>query len=399
MKSILIIIYALGLGGVESSLLGMLETIDTTRFNVDLFLMRHSGELIKKIPDHINLLPEISEYSCLGVPIKDVLKRGKFKIAFGRLRGKIKAHQRVKALKLRPENYVAVEYSHKYTLKYMPCVSTKEYDLAISFLTPHYFVAEKVKAKKKIAWIHTDYSTVDIDIASELLMWEKYDNIISISENVTESFLSVFPELRNKIVLIENIMPMKLLDELVNAFPVNDEMLNDGSVKLLSIGRFSMQKNFDNVPDICKRIMEQGIDVKWYLIGFGGCEGLIRKKISELEMEQHVIVLGKKANPYPYVNACDIYIQPSRYEGKSVAVREAQTLHKPVIITNYATSASQLTDGYDGVIVPMDNEGCAEGIVAVIKDQSLREKLVENTKKNDYSNAKEINKLYRILEV
>ena len=115
-------------------------------------------------------------------------------------------------------------------------------------------------------------------------------------------------------------------------------------------------------------------------------------------MEDRVIILGKKENPYPYIKACDLYVQPSRYEGKCVAVREAQMLGKPVVITNYVTAGSQLTDGVDGVIVPMDNKGCAEGIAKVLRNKELRQKLTENTKKQDYSNAEELEKIYRILE-
>ena len=115
-------------------------------------------------------------------------------------------------------------------------------------------------------------------------------------------------------------------------------------------------------------------------------------------MEDRVIILGKKENPYPYIKACDLYVQPSRYEGKAVTVREAQMLCKPVVITRYATSASQLEDGVDGVIVPMDNEGCAKGIAAVIQDEKLRQHLIENTRNRDYSNAEEIEKIYQVME-
>ena len=110
-------------------------------------------------------------------------------------------------------------------------------------------------------------------------------------------------------------------------------------------------------------------------------------------MEKNVIILGKKTNPYPYIKECDIYVQPSRYEGKCVTVREAQMLKKPVVITRYATSNSQLEDGVDGIIVPMDNEGCAKGILEVIRNYKLQKSLVENCSKRDYSNSKEVNKL------
>ncbi|MEE1244214.1 MAG: glycosyltransferase [Acutalibacteraceae bacterium] len=396
MKKILIFSHAMELGGAERALLGLLETIDTTKYSVDLFLMRHQGELMKYIPDDVNLLPENKKYSCLAIPMKEVIKRRQFGVAFGRLSGLNAARKRVKQLKL-GDNDVALEYSHKYTLRYMPQVSKEEYDLAISFLTPHYFVADKVKAKKKIAWIHTDYAFVEVDKRSQLDMWERYDNIISISDNVTESFVKTFPSLEDKIVMIENIMPMKYMRELAAAFSAEEE-IPQNSINLLTIGRFSYQKRMDEIPQICKRIRESGIDAKWYLIGFGGDEALIRQRIAEAGAEDFVIILGKKENPYPYIKACDIYIQPSRYEGKSVAVREAQILGKPVIITNYATAASQLNDVIDGVIVPMDIDACADGIIKVIKNKELQEKLVENTKKTDYTNASEINKLYSIVE-
>ena len=104
-------------------------------------------------------------------------------------------------------------------------------------------------------------------------------------------------------------------------------------------------------------------------------------------MEERVILLGKKDNPYPYIRACDLYVQPSRYEGNCVCVREAQMLGKPVVITRYATSASQLQDGVDGIIVPMDNEGCAKGIVELLQNPERIRELASNCKERDYSNA------------
>lgn len=395
MKKILIFSQAMELGGAERALLGLLEAIDTTKYSVDLFLMRHQGELLKYIPDDVNLLPENKKYSCLAIPMNEVIKHRQFGVAFGRIKGLIASRKRVKQLKL-GDNDIALEYSHKYTLRYMPPVSNEEYDLAISFLTPHYFVADRVKAKKKIAWIHTDYAFVEVDKQSQLKMWGKYDNIISISDNAMESFVKTFPTLEGKVSVIENIMPMKYMRELADAFSADEEMPQNG-VRLLTIGRFCNAKRMDEIPQICKRIRESGIDSKWYLIGFGGDEALIRQRIAEAGAEDYVIILGKKENPYPYIKVCDIYIQPSRYEGKSVAVREAQILNKPVIITNYTTAASQLNDGFDGVIVPMDIEACADGIIKVIKDKELQKTLIENTKNTDYTNANEIEKLYKLI--
>lgn len=396
-KKVLVFSHALEIGGAERALLGLLETIDTTKYYVDLFLERHQGELMSYIPDKINLLPESKKYSCMATPIVNVIKNRQFKIALARYKGKKAAKKRIKELNF-GDCDVALEYSQKFSVKYMPPISDKEYDIAISFLTPHYFVAQKVKAKKKIAWIHTDYSVVQVDKESQYKMWDPYDYIASISDQAAEEFKKAFPQLSEKVFTMENIMPMRYMDELINEFSVDEEMLVENCINLLSIGRFCTAKNFDTVPEICRKLIEKGFNVKWYLIGFGGTEKLVREKIFEFEMSENVVILGKKSNPYPYIKACDIYVQPSRYEGKCVTVREAQILNKPVIITNYATSSSQLKDGFDGVIVPMDNEGCAEGIAKVIRDKSLQETLIENTKKTDYTNKSEINKLYEIID-
>lgn len=398
MKKILIVSQAMELGGVERALLGLLENFDIESYDVDLFLMRHTGELLDQIPANIHLLPEIKEYASLAVPMMGVLKRGQFSVAFGRMYAKMKARKRVKELRIQGDSAVELEYSHKYTAWAMPIISEKQYDLVISFLTPHYFAALKTTAKKKIAWIHTDYSTVKIDVESERAMWDQFDWIASISDAVTSSFLSTFPTLHEKIIQLENIMPVRHICTMMDQDSVEMEMMDNGSIKLLSIGRFCHQKNFDNIAEICKVIQDYGLNVTWYLIGYGGDEALIRQKIQEYSMEDHVIVLGKKSNPYPYIKACDVYIQPSRYEGKCVAVREAQMLGKPVIITNYATSASQLEDGVDGVIVPMDNEGCAQGIANVLRNPQLMEQLQETCKGRDYSNSKEVEKIYDLVK-
>lgn len=397
MKYILIFSHALELGGAERALIGLLHALDYTKVQVDLFLMRHEGELMSQIPAQVHLLPEKPQYASLAVPLKAVLKKGQLGVALGRLRGKLAAKRRERELGIASGSVIGLEYSHKYTRTFMPPVGRREYDLAVSFLTPHYFAAEKVRSKKKIAWIHTDYTKIIVDRESEKAMWGQYDHIASISDAVGACFAQVFPELAARLVKIENILPASLIRAAAEVDRPAD-MPDDGSIRLLSIGRYCEAKNFDNVPDICRRIRQTGLDVKWYLIGFGGDEELIRSKITEAGMEDHVIMLGKRDDPYPYIAHCDLYVQPSRYEGNSVTVHEAQVLAKPVVITRYATSASQLTDGFDGIIVPMDNEGCAAGITALLLDPEKMKQLSENCRRGDYANTCQVEALLNLLE-
>ncbi len=384
------------LGGVERSLLGLLDSIDYNYYGVDLCLMRHSGELMPYLNPKANLLPEIPQYASLAVPMASLIRSGQFGILCGRLQGKLAAQRFDKQHPCDKPSVTALTYSHNYTLHSMPQVSDKTYDLAIGFLTPHRFARERVKATKYAAWIHTDYTALSFDRATEIAMWNKYDAICGVSEQVSKGFQTTFPELAGKVQTIENILPKELIYKQADE-PQND-MPSDGSAAILSVGRFCDAKNFDNVPDICRRLVADGLDVKWYLIGYGGYEPLIRQKIAEAGMQDRVIILGKKNNPYPYMRTCDLYVQPSRYEGKAVTVREAQLLGKPVVITNYATSGSQLEDGVDGVIVPMDNAGCAAGIAVLLRDPARMQQLSENCQKRDYTNSAEVEKIYALME-
>ena len=394
MKSkILFTIHYLELGGAEQSLIGLLEALDYNRWDVDLFVYTHRGELMKMIPTKVHILPEIPEYAQIERPLKEVLRDGYWRIVLARLKAKRQFSRYEK--RHHPKDGSAIfSFIMKNVVPLLPPISPAvEYDLAVSFLTPHDIALEKVKAKKKAAWIHTDYSRIDVNQALEFPVWAAYDKIVSISLDVTRAFLEVFPSLEHKIVEIPNVLSPKLVRERaenISSEEIAKEMPREkGVINLLSVGRFSAAKNYDNVPNICRRILNEGLSVRWYIIGYGGDESLILRKIQEAEMEDHVILLGKKENPYPYMKACNIYVQPSRYEGNAVTVREAQILGKPVVVTEYPTAHSQVQDGQDGIIVPMDNGGCAKGISAVISDRTKQAGLSAFCLAHDYGNEVE----------
>ena len=387
------------LGGAERALLGLLNAIDTSKVDVDLFLNQHVGGFMRLIPDKINLLPERRGYNAIERPMKQIFKEGQFGVLLGRLIARHRFANYHKSLVDKEKWFDSSQFSYVASAvsPFLPSLKRLgEYDLAISFLQPHHIVLNKVKAKRKIAWIHTDYSTIHVNTELELPVWSGFDHVISISPSCTNSFLQKFPSLADRIIEMENILSPDFVRQQAELMDVTDSMEPD-TVNLLSVGRYTNAKNYDNVPDIARRIIGMGHEnLKWYIIGFGDDEAKIRRKISEEGMEDHVILLGKKDNPYPYIKACDIYVQPSRYEGKSMTVREAQVLCKPIVITDYPTARSQVQDGVDGVIVPMDNEGCARGISQVINNLDLRNGLSAYLSSHDYGNESEVEKLYAL---
>ena len=413
---VLITSFDLEIGGAERSLLGLLNSFDYNKYEVDLFLYAHTGEFMPFLPKSVNLLPEVKPYSMIKKPIVMALFGGGAFIAVSRLLSKCFGLIKLKMGGCPGDMLVR---NCRYCLPFFPRLE-KKYDIVLSFTYPHYLATDRVTAKLKLGWIHTDYVQVSsgIDKNFELPMWQRLDFIAAVSAEVKYSFISVFPELHDKVMVIENILSAEFVRQQAAEKNVSAEMPPEpGVVRLCSVGRFCHAKNFESIPEIVRRLMQPSAisrgseisggnaptqlnapTIKWYLIGYGGDEALIRAKITEAGVGDQVIILGKKTNPYPYMQACDLYVQPSRYEGKAVTVREAQMLGRPVLITNFPTAKSQLEDGVDGLICPLDNAAIADAIRHLIEDGELRNRLAQTAATRDYSNAGEVEKIYRLME-
>lgn len=399
---IFIAAHYLEIGGAEISLIGLLQAIDYSRYDVDLFLYSHVGELMDLIPREVNLLPEIPIYAQCERPLKHTLFSRYWRIGLARLKTKWQYRQFAKT-HVCPEGNAYFQFLADNVTPLLPSLDyLGEYDLAINFIGLMNIVRDKVRSKKKLTWIHTDYSQISVYPELELSVWDSFNHVVSISEDVTKTFLEVFPSLKNKILEIENILSPEFVrqrGDLMSRQEIVSEMsVEDNCLILLTIGRYSPQKKLEEIPAICRGIIEGGVEVRWYIIGYGGSDEYIRREIEREEMQDRVFLLGKKSNPYPYIKACDWYIQPSRYEGKSVVVREAQMLCKPVIVTNYPTAPSQIRHREDGVIVPMDIPNCVANMVETLKNNTLKSSIVEYLRTHDYGNMYEVEKIYRLIE-
>ncbi|QWH18736.1 glycosyltransferase [Bacillus mycoides] len=395
-KKILITSFDMAIGGVERSLIGLLNTIDYSKYDVDLMLFKHEGEFLFLLPKMPNLLKEVKQYTTFRKSIKQILQEGQITIGLTRTLGRILGDAHGRYVKSAESGYLVIQYGWRITLPFIPKLE-EEYDVAISFLWPHYFIGDKVRAKRKIGWIHTDYSNIKLNRNMEDKMWSKMDNIVAVSEGCRDSFLSSLPNVNKKVEIIENILSPEFVREQAYQEDITEEIqVKSGKVKLVTVGRLSYAKGIDLAMYSLRKLLDQGYDIEWYVVGYGAQEAELRKLLAELNLEKKFFLLGKKTNPYPYIKACDIYVQPSRYEGKAVTVREAQIIGKPVLITNFSTANSQVQDGVDGIITEMGINGIANGIKKLIGDKELRGKLVENTLKGEYGNRNEIDKLYAL---
>lgn len=390
-KKILIASYDLEIGGVERSLISMLNNFDYERYDVELLLYNHSGEFMPLILKDVKLLPENTKYKSIRLGIGTLIKAGEYNLAFQRLRAKYGyEYRKDKSL----DDTYQMQLMWKYCNPYFPKVE-EEYDVAISYLWPHNFVAEKVRAKKKIAWIHTDYSNISPDRNIDLEVWDKFDSIVGVSEKCVATFLKLYPSLKKKCVVVENIASPEFIRKMSEE-QVSEKFEKD-KFNLLTVARFSHAKGIDQGVEAIKLLRDRGIDnIKWYIVGYGGDENKIRELITRYSLEDMIEILGKKDNPYPYMKMCDLYMQPSRYEGKAVTVVEAQILAKPVLITNYPTAHSQVVDRVDGEICELSIEGIANGVEKFYRDRDFLERYRFNCESGNYENKEELKKLYEL---
>lgn len=394
-KRILVQLHYLELGGAEKALLGLLEAIDKERYDVDLFLNQHTGAFMPLIPENVNLLPEIPEYAALEQSLSYSVRHGLWNSAVRKIKRRYKL-SRYLSEKPGFDSVASHIYMDNEIDSLPDLYKYGRYDLAISFLDPPHIVQDKVNAKKKIEWIHTDFASLKYDRDLTFERWNKNDYIISISDDITKSFTSVFPTLLSKIRVIENIISPSFVRQQALG-EIKDFEIRHEHLVLCSMGRLNAEaKNFKSIPKIASALKAKGVRFQWLVIGPGEKDELERL-ISEQSVEENIHLLGSKDNPYPYIHQSDIYVQPSLYEGKSIAVREAQILCKPVIITNYPTSASQIKNGIDGIICDMDNDIIADTIVALSRNKEQYDSIVKYLECHDYGMASEVEKLYDLI--
>ena len=392
-KKILFVINNLNCGGAERALISLLESIDYTKFQVDLLLFKQEGIFLCKIPLQVQLLEMPPEYKYYDMPIKNSLKKiiseKRYHIAISRLKAGIVFKTE--------KNRVRCEQRVWRYISDSVCNLNKEYDIAVGYLekTPIYYCVEKVTAKVKIGFIHNDYNKLGIDPSIDYRYLSKIDHIVTVSKECESVLKNVFPEFVDRISVMHNIVSPKL----INKLSLEKIDFDDNCITIVSIGRLHHQKGYDKAIKACKLLLDQGYKIKWYVIGEGEERVKLERMIKEFDLHNFFVLLGLKDNPYPYIRKAEIFVQTSEFEGKSIAIDEAKILHKPIVVTNFSTIKDQIKHKETGIIVDMNENQIAKGISELIQDESLRKKLKDNLKKEILGTNSEIEKFYELCNV
>ena len=388
-KKLLFIMPDLGSGGAEKALITILKLFDYVRYDVDLFLFRRQGLFLPDVPEQVHITDGGKDYELFDGSASACIKSNIKKLNFS------SAANRIKYTKaLGNGDRTAVWSCIK---KALPKID-KHYDIAVAYLEGNsvYYCVDAVDADVKIGYIHNDYNQLGLDKNFDRPYFEKLDYLVSVSEECVNVLKENFPHLKDKIKLMFNIVSPSLLNSLGNANAAEYENANEKI--LLTVGRFSQQKGYDMAVEAAKILSDKGYKFKWFAIGKGEMTQQIADSIKELNLEDKFILLGERANPYPYIRNCDIYVQPSYFEGKSIAVDEAKIFAKPIVCTKFPTVYDQLTDGETALLAEINATSIAEKIEALLNSEELCKTLSENLKKEKCGNEEEIDKFYALLE-
>lgn len=376
----------MSVGGIPVACISFLEALKE-RADITMILESDKGAFTEKIPEGIKVVVKPNE--SISTTFKALLKKRKFfkcalsavkYFCYSRMGRWIKASAIVNDCK--------------------ELLLDDEFDCAIAYHGMNAYQMNRalgrLKAKKYLTWIHGDHAFNVKDFPDAEWLYQHFDRIYCVSEVTRGRFLEDFPSLSDKTDIYYVHMPVGEIIEKSKSEPLPDFFKD--RINIVTVGRVSSEKGQDLVPSATKLLIERGINVHWYLVGDGDDRARIEKLIDEEGMSDHITLLGNKTNPYPYMLACDLYVQPSYTEGFGITIFEAAILGKPVVATDVGGANELLRDSEELLFVQPTPNDIANGIERILTDEPLREHIQKNISKRDFSNRDEVEKIITLIK-
>ncbi|MBE7077430.1 MAG: glycosyltransferase [Clostridiales bacterium] len=382
-KKILMVISSLSMGGIEKSMINFCNVFDYEKYDADLYLFNEGRALLHKLNKNVNLLPNSPYYAdvynrSILQSVKTLLKKKKIGLAIYRI-----------------WRFIRIRFgSKKFTVndwrqmrKTMLKLDT-HYDVAIGFEenTSCYYVAECVNADVKVGWIRTDIKKIDNNKKLDRKAFEKLDSIVTVSDNSLNSLKEAYPEFSNKYQCIN--LPKLMNVKELNALAAVPNNIDYNGIKILSLGRLVELKGFHLCVPVCRWLLDEGYNLKWYIAGDGDYRSVVEAEIAKYGLEENFILLGNCDNPYTYIYAADICVQPSSYEGLSRVLLEEKYFKKPIVATGIPSNLEIIEDGVNGIIVNRDSKDIYNAVKVLLDNSDLRERLGNAPARGDIDNNK-----------
>ena len=387
-KKVAILLPWLKMGGTNKIAINFINEL-SQYYDVTLILSEKTGELIDNLPKNINLI--IDEMSDFKTILKNDIKH--FRVV--KFLKDIIYYLKILLGKDSIDNY-------KYIVDRNENISDIEFDCAISYhgQSPERLLnlLYRTKSKLKVVWIHGEMAFSEDKCRRLRKYYQQIDHFFFVSKPTWDSFAKVIPFDETKATVYYN--PIDKQDILEKSLQQCESTFDKGYINLLTVGRVSFEKGQDMIPAITRNLIDLGYKVRWYIVGDGDMRPEIEKRIKAEKVEDSIFLLGVKTNPYCYMKACDIYIQPSYTEGYSTTICEAAMLGKAIIGTEPSGGIrDQITDEVDGLIVNATVEGLTEGIIKLLNNHDLKSQFESKILDKNFEGKDEIIKFLDLIKV
>lgn len=389
-KKILFMVSSMNIGGVEKSLLSLLAVISKEKYEITILTLDKKGGFLEYIPNNVKLI-EAEWFKYIKPIIMDtpqnIIKRYIKNYEFIKIPSFIYSYFKSKKIN---DRYIY----YKHVLKSIPECKEK-YDVAIAYAGPteiiDAYISHKVKAEKKIAWVHFDISKHKINKKLYNNLYERFDKIFAVSNECKKKLDEIIPAVRNKSEVLFNIVSEDLINEMSESYVDFDD--NYKGIKIITVGRLSKEKGQDLAIKALAKLKKDRYDVKWYCIGEGNSRREFEQLIKEYNLENNFLLLGSTSNPYPYIKNADIYVQTSRHEGYCLTLAEAKALNKPIVTTDFIGAYEQIKNNENGIIVSCNENDLADAIRKLIDEKEICSKFSNKLREEKIDTTNEIKKL------
>ncbi|MEH7388358.1 glycosyltransferase [Bacillus sp. JJ1521] len=390
-KKIIFMLINMNIGGTEKALLNMINEIPKDKYDITIFMLEKYGGFLEFIPSNVNV-----KYFNGYQSIKDILNNPPQLMSLHLIKkGKIIKAITIMILHVITKILKNRSLFFRYTLNNYP-VLEEEYDYALAYDGPmdfiSYFILKKIKAKKKFQWIHFDVTKIGFNPRFASKVYSQYDKVFVVSKEARTKLIELVPNLQAKVdTFLNATSPQLIMSQAKEGLGFTDQF--DG-LRILTVGRLSTEKGQDIAIQVLARLIKNGYKVRWYCVGEGNARGEYEKLIKKFNLGDTFILLGSNPNPYPFMDQCDIYVQPSRHEGYCITLMEARYLNKPIITTSFTGAKEQINHGENGLIVGSNEDEIYHSLVELINNNELRNKLSENLTKEKFERRLETDKIF-----
>lgn len=400
-KKVLFVINTMGQAGAEMALIELMKKLDSLEeYELFLYSIIPCGELFNKVPNNVIILNKsISTSSVLSFAGHIRIIKTVICSFFYRLTGFRLIKYMIKNIREQKSSGKKLQFDKllwRLLAKGRPNAKG-QYDLAVAYTegAATYYVANKVRATSKASFVHIDYKEAGYTPLMDQDSYEFMDSIYVVSKAVGEKFTDVYPKYQHKVKLFRNLLDKEnIIEKAKSGQGFTD---NFAGIRLVTVGRLHYQKGYDVAIEALAKIIDEGYHVRWYIIGEGSERGNLEKLIKDYSLEDSFILMGMQSNPYPYMLQADIYVHATRFEGKSIAIEEAQILGKAILASNCTGNTEQIVSGYDGILFELTAENLVNELKLLIDKPDLRKKYEEHVLKKELEYPQDLDDFIKML--